>query len=227
MTLPNPPTQTAAPHLPTTPAPKKRSYAPLYWVLAVCIAPTVAAFIAFYAVDWRGRMNTATTNYGELLPNPTPMPDFTGATQIVLPANPASALETRRFDAKSLRNKWVYVTVDGGACDEPCAKRLFATRNLRAIMGRERDRVVRLWLVTDDAPIKPELLLAHPELIVLRVAPQSLGFLTPPAGSTVAQHIWIADYLARPMMRYPVEYDPDRMKKDLTKLLYASKAFQN
>ncbi len=213
--------ETAQSNKPNPQALKRRSKAPLYWVLAICIAPAIAAYTLFYTVDWRAKANTDTTNYGELLPAPVAMPDLSGAPQVL------DAQKTQVFDAKTLYKKWVYVTVDSGACDEACATRLVTTRQLRAMMGRERDRIARLWLVTDDAPVDPRLFVAHPDLVMLRVKPQDAAFLKAAQGNALTQHIWIIDPLARPMMRYPVDYDHKRMKTDLTKLLYASKGWQN
>jgi hypothetical protein len=195
--------------------PKARSKATLYWIVGICIAPTIAAFATFYWVDWQP--NTETTNYGELL---------TGQS-VVAEMPSAKTLDGKPFSIKQLEKKWVFASVDRGVCDEPCAKRLFTSRQLKAITGRERDRVVRLWLVTDDAPIKPELLTAHPDLVVVRVKQADVAVLSVKAGQLQNQHTWIIDPLGRPMMRYEASPDPDRMKKDLTKLLYASKSWQN
>jgi hypothetical protein len=194
---------------------KPRSKAQLYWVLGICIAPTIAAFATFYLVDWAP--NTDTTNYGELL---------TGQNAIASLSS-AKTLDGKQFEFKTLQKKWIYASVDSGACDEPCAKRLFTSRQLRAISGRERDRVARLWLVTDDAPIKPELLAAHPDLTVVRVSANDAASLPVKTGQSLNQHTWIIDPLGRPMMRYEAVPDHNRMKKDLSKLLYASKSWQN
>jgi hypothetical protein len=194
---------------------KPRSKAALYWVLGICIAPTVAAFATYYLVDFTP--NTETTNYGELL---------TG--QLALPAMPsAKTLDGKPFDIKQLQKKWVFASVDSGACEEACAKRLFTSRQLRAITGRERDRVARLWLVTDDKPIKPELLAAHTDLIVVKVNPADAAALPVNANQSLNQHTWIIDPIGRPMMRYAADPDHNRMKKDVSKLLYASKSWQN
>ncbi len=205
----NPPVTASPPH-----AQKTRSKAPLLWVIAVCIAPMLAAYAVYFGMDWQP--NTETTNYGELL---------TG--QAELPAMPSAiTLDGKPFSIKQLFKKWVFVSVDSGACDEPCAKRLFTHRQLKAITGRERDRVARVWFVTDDAAIKPALLTAHPDLIVVRVKPEELKNLPIATGQTLLQHTWLIDPLGRPMMRYIAEPDPDKMKKDVSKLLYASKNWQ-
>ena len=46
----------------------------------------------------------------------------------------------------------------------------------------------------------------------------------PPAGATVpADHVYVVDPLGNLMMRFPAEADPNRMKKDIAKLLRASR----
>jgi hypothetical protein len=193
---------------------KPRSKAPLIWVLAICMAPMIAAYAVYYGLDWQP--NTETTNYGELL---------TGQPE--LPTMPsARLLDGKPFEMKQVFKKWVFVSVDSGACDEACAKRLFTHRQLKAIAGRERERIARVWFVTDHAPIKPELLTAHPDLMVVRVNPSELTGLAPKAGQAITQHTWFIDPLGRPMMRYEATPDPDKMKKDVSKLLYASKNWQ-
>ncbi len=199
----------------TTAVVKPRSKATLYWIIGICLAPTIAAFATFYLVDWQP--NTETTNYGELL---------TGQT-VLAEMSSAKTLDGKPFSIKQLDKKWVFVTIDSGACDEPCAKRLFTSRQLKAITGRERERVARLWLVTDESPIKAELLAAHPDLVVVRVSATQAATLPIKAGQQANQHTWMIDPLGRPMMRYEANPNPDRMKKDVSKLLYASKSWQN
>ena len=42
------------------------------------------------------------------------------------------------------------------SCDAACEKRLFVQRQLREMLGRERDRVDKVWLVTGEgAPPVP------------------------------------------------------------------------
>jgi hypothetical protein len=195
-------------------AAKNRSKAPMLWVIAVCIAPIIAAYAVYYGMDWQP--NTETTNYGELLTGQAELPTMPSAT----------TLDGKPFTMKQVFKKWTFLTVDSGECNESCAKRLFTHRQLKAITGRERERVARLWFVTDDAVIKPELLTAHPDLIVVRVKPQELQGLQASSGQTLDQHTWMIDPLGRPMMRYGAEPDPDKMKKDVSKLLYASKNWQ-
>ena len=81
----------------------------------------------------------------------------------------------RPFRLTELRGKWVLLVAAGGACDAGCERMLYATRQARTIQGREMDRVVRLWLVTDDAALSPTLASDHPELDVVRVDARDRG----------------------------------------------------
>lgn len=208
---------------------KQYSYTPLFWIIFVCMAPSIAAFMVFYAMKWNGKSPISTTNYGDLIPNPMPLPMFVSAQQEV---NPGIQIP---FSNGVLSKKWVYLTVGSGNCDELCAKRLFTTRQLRAMAGRERDRIKRVWLVTDNLPIDRRLFDAHPDLIIVRINPNrtqvyhtiETPFLNAASGSIAAQHIWVLDPFTRLMMRFPVNYQPERMKKDVSRLLYASQSWQH
>ena len=73
---------------------------------------------------------------------------------------------------RGLAGQWLLVVVDSGACAEACEQRLFMQRQLREMNGRDRDRIDKLWLVIDDAPVKPALqqaLAGTPGMHMLRV----------------------------------------------------------
>ena len=206
---------------PENPAPsptQSKSKWAFYAVLGVCIAPTIAAFAAYYGMDWQDRSET--TNYGELIK---------AQPAAVLPS--ATTLDGKPFDLATLGKNWTYVHADSGVCAQACADRLFATRQIRAMTGRERERVERLFIVTDDAPVAPALIAAHPDLTIIRAPAASLGFLPVAAGQSLASTTWLMDPLNRIMMRYAdmgniKTTDPKRVHKDLSKLLYASKSWQ-
>jgi hypothetical protein len=92
--------------------------------------------------------------------------------------------------------------------------------------GRERDRIDKLWLVTDDAPVKPELraaLAAAPATQVLRVpAAELTAWLAPAPGESLASHLYLVDPMGRWMMRAPAALEPAKFKRDLERVLRAS-----
>ena len=85
------------------------------------------------------------------------------------------------------------------------------------------DRIERVWLLTDDQPVATTLLREHDGLHVMHADVKALqGWLPVTGESQVSDHIYIIDPLGNLMMRFPKDADPNRIKKDLGKLLRAS-----
>ncbi len=183
----------------------------MFGVLAVCAAPVIASYFAYYVIRPEGR-----TNYGELVA-PKPMP---------------ATLSLRTLDGaavapSSLHDQWLLVVVADAACDATCETNLYLQRQLRETMGREMERMDKLWLVTDDGTPRPEVLEAiaggHAPATVLRVPREELAqWLTPADGHTLDQHLYLVDPMGRWMLREPAEPDPAKVKRDMERLLRAS-----
>jgi hypothetical protein len=99
-------------------------------------------------------------------------------------------------------------------------------RQLREMLGRERDRLDKVWFVTDGAPLAAPLraaVEAGPAMTVLRVDRQALaGWLAPAAGQALEDHLYLVDPMGGWMMRMPAAAEPARVKRDLDRLLRAS-----
>jgi len=78
--------------------------------------------------------------------------------------------------------------------------------------------------VTDERDPPAELLAAHEGLWLARADPRVFA-ATFPAGETgdASAHIYLVDPLGHLMMRFPVDADPSRMKKDISRLLKVSR----
>ena len=176
-------------------------------VVLVCAAPVIASYFTYYVIRPQGR-----TNHGELIQPQRPLPQLT-----------LTDLQGRPVDAGSLKGQWLFVAVAGGDCDAGCERNLFLQRQLRETLGKDRDRMDKVWFVIDDAPVKPELLQGIKDAQALRVPRGQLAkWLEPAEGSTLERHLYIVDPLGHWMMRFPADADPDKMKRDLSKLLRAS-----
>ena len=178
-------------------------------VLAICAAPVVASYFTYFVIRPQAR-----TNYGTLI-EPTR----------ALPALALTTLDGRAVPAASLKGQWLIVVVGPGDCDAACDKRLFMQRQLREMLGKDRERVDKLWLVTGGAP-KPALRAAAeavPGMIVLEAERDELArWLVPEAGHALEDHLYIVDPMGEWMMRMPAAPDPARVKRDLERLLRAS-----
>lgn len=180
----------------------------LFAILAICAAPVVASYLAYYVIKPQAR-----TNYGTLLdPRSYPMP-----------ALDASTLDGKPGGLEAYRGKWIMLQVNDADCPQACQDKLFQMRQLRLTQGRDQDRIERVWLVTDRQPVTTLLLREYDGTRLLRVKPQALqAWLPGTAGTTPADHIYLIDPLGNLMMRFPKNGDPNKIKKDLTRLLKAS-----
>ncbi len=180
-------------------------------ILLACAAPVIASYLTYFVIRPEGR-----TNYGELIDPQRPLPE----------SLPLTDLQGKPVAAGSLRGQWLLLVVAGGTCDAACEKRLWLQRQLRETLGREKDRLDKVWLVIDDQPVRPETLQAISAVApatVLRVPREALAqWLQPAAGQGIEQHFYVVDPMGNWMMRAPGEPEPARLKRDLEKLLRAS-----
>lgn len=169
-------------------------------VLLVCAAPVVASYFTYYVIRPEGRRN-----WGELIEPQRPLP----------------------ASLQSLKDQWLLLSVGGGACDEACRQRMYLQRQLREGLGREKDRVDWVWLVTDDAPLPAELP-GLQQATVVRVTPSVVNdWLVPATGHKLEDHIYIVDPLGNWMMRFaPLTMDnAPKAKRDLERMLRAASSW--
>ncbi|HTT13822.1 MAG TPA: SCO family protein [Burkholderiaceae bacterium] len=187
-----------------------RRLRPLYLAALLCLIPVVASYLAYYRFPPAGR-----TNYGELIDPQRATPDLA-----------LHGLDGTPFDLGSLRGRWVMLTVDHAECTETCRTKLWNMRQVRTAAGKERDRVERVLLLIDDGPTTTMLLREFEGTHFLRAAAGQLEpfLLLPRDGKTRLEDcVWLIDPLGHLMLRWPPAADASRMKKDLDRLLRASR----
>jgi hypothetical protein len=182
----------------------------MFLVLAVCAAPVVASYLMYYVIKPQGR-----SNYGTLI---TPTRS--------MPALQLTTLDGKPTLAKQLSGQWLLVVVGPAVCEGACEKRLFMQRQLRETLGRDRERLDKIWLVTDSAAVPTALRQAiseTPPATVLRADRAALAqWLAPEAGRALEDHLYVVDPMGEWMMRMPVDADPGKVKRDLERLMRAS-----
>lgn len=187
---------------------QRRGRTRLLLILAVCAAPMLLSYLAYYVIKPQGR-----TNYGALIdPRQYPIPEL-GSTE--LSGEPATLGD--------FQGKWVMLQVAGGACGEVCHEHLMQMRQLRLMQGKDMDRIERVWLISDHEPVETMVMREFDGIHMLRADAATLKAWLPVDGNTVAEdHIYVIDPLGNLMMRFPKDSDPNKMKKDINKLLRAS-----
>lgn len=182
-------------------------------VLLICAAPVVASYFTYYVVQPEGR-----PKYGELIEPQRPLPALLG--------QPVGESAGPPVDLRSLHGQWLLISVSGGACNALCERHLYLQRQLRESLGRDKDRLDRVWLVDDAAAVRPELANALHGATVLRVPPRALAeWLVPASGRKLQDHLYLVDPLGNWMMRFPPDPSTEaagRVKRDIERLLRAS-----
>jgi len=155
-------------------------------VVVICAAPFALGWLAYEHRWFAGQAG----NYGELI-QPRPL------------AGPLAPL----------KGKWVLVTIDAAACDAACEKKLYIVRQVRKAQGKDAERIERLWLLSDAAKPRAELLAALEGSQLSAADAATLG--TFPG----TRDIYLVDPLGNLMMRFPADADPSKVIKDLQRLL--------
>lgn len=202
----------------------------LLLVFLTCFIPVVLAVLAYTTRIFEGR-----NNYGTLID-----------PQIDVPARlEATLLGGERFDISDLRGKWILFQVASGACAEDCQQMMFYQRQIRTSTGKEQGRLERVVFLIDDEPVETMLLRQFDGVHFVRIKPSELAgwlplpdegnpksgrYTLPADGQLSAQalqklqgHVFVADPLGHLMMRFPPQPDWAKVRKDISKLLWASK----
>lgn len=182
-------------------------------VLLVCAAPVLASYFTYYVIRPEGQ-----PSFGTLI-NP----------QRSLPTMTTYTLDGQAGELTALKGQWLLLSVAGGSCDARCEKNLYFQRQLREALGKEKDRLDRIWLVNDDAAVPRPLLPALASSAVLRVAPAALAqWLEPATGQRLQDHLYLVDPLGNWMMRFPADMDAAaaaKARRDLERVLRASSSW--
>lgn len=179
-------------------------------VLLICAAPVVASYFTFYVLR-----PTSVRSFGELIQPVKQLPEVQ-----------ATDLQGQTMALSSLKGQWLLVSVAPAACPADCQQNLYLQRQIRAALGREKDRTDWVWLVTDDGPIDSALLAGLTEAVVLRVPPaQVAAWLSPAAGQTLSDHLYLVDPHGDWMMRFPAHLTAEQapqLRRDWERLLRAA-----
>jgi peroxiredoxin len=158
---------------------------------------------------------TGHANFGQLIHPARPMP----AVSLLNEQGQAIALS-------QLKGQWLLVNVSSAACEADCAQHLFIQRQLREMMNKDKDRVDRVWLLTDDRPINLEVQPLLEDTTVLRASDAVLKtWLGEMPLEVATQHLFVIDPQGHAMLQMPADMQGKQAsaaKNMLQKLLMAS-----
>jgi hypothetical protein len=179
--------------------PVQRNRLGLILIVLLFAAPLVAA-IVLNALGWRP---AATRNYGELIEPPRDL----GGARFVLADGKALAWKDANWS-------WTIFAVPGPGCATKCIARLDELRRARLTLNQNEFRV--RVIVLDDS-LAAAMLAALQPLARARDADARLADLRPAAADEVA--VALADPHGFLVLRYPVGYDGNGLRKDLARLI--------
>lgn len=206
----------------------RRSPAQIWILVAVFFAPLALAFLLYYGSGgWRP---PGSTNHGELISPPRPLPSVALLTPGGTPLAP-----------QTWHGKWTLLYVGDGRCDGRCRAALVLMRQTRLALNADMTRVQRIFLATGNCCDRAYLDAEHPDLVIaladndagaqlLAVFPDTQPAADSTPGdyslSADADHsgvIYVIDPLGNLMMRHVPQPPPAKgLLEDLRRLLKLS-----
>ena len=184
-------------------------------------APLALAFILYYGVGWRPG---ARLNHGDLAEPPVPLPD------VALPRADAARPEVADTPPTVFKGKWTLLYLGAGGCSAGCRTDLYNTRQVRAALGHDRERVQRVFLAEGACCDFEWLRVQQPDLITVRAGAETAPLVAileragrdAAADGATADRVYLVDPLGNLMMSYALDARPKGMLEDIKKLLRLS-----
>ena len=180
-------------------------------LMALFLSPVVAAWL------WKP---DAFRNRGDLIDPPRPL------TNVQMIAADGSSVDLNTFFGR-----WTYLFFVDADCNDSCMQLSDAIERVRLSQGKNNKRI-RLIVVTlnpDSLPSLSEIRVAMPQTVVLALEPSKrerfLSQFISQTGALTQQpsKIFLVDPLGNLMMSYPVQSEATDLRKDISRLLRASR----
>ena len=180
-------------------------------LMALFLSPVVAAWL------WKP---DAFRNRGDLIDPPRPL------TNVQMIAPDGSSVDLNTFFGR-----WTYFFFVDADCNDSCKQLSDAIERVRLSQGKNNKRI-RLIVVTlnpDSLPSLSEIRVAMPQTVVLALElskrERFLSQFISQTGALTQQpsKIFLVDPLGNLMMSYPVQSEATDLRKDISRLLRASR----
>ena len=185
-------------------------------VLIVAILP-IAASVLLYVSGWRP---ASTVNHGELIVPPRPVTDHA-----------LHDTDGKTGKISDLRGQWIMLYFDAADCPATCMDNLYRMRQTYIAQGKERERVERVFITTDNGatPALKTRLADYPGMHIWSADVTAQAAIANDFGIAADQlaqqhNIYLIDPMGNFFMRYSPAIDPAGLRKDLERLLKYSGA---
>jgi len=197
-------------------------------VFLTCAAPVVLSYLTYYVIR-----PTTIKSYGELIQPTRSIPDL----QVQVLARPNSEKPLLHDKLSELKGQWLLMSLSSGICNEACEKTLYFQRQIHTALGREKDRVDRVWLVLGEGSVAPELVKAVGDSWIIKASEKDVSTwfemqaieknMTPNAAK-IQEFLYLVDPMGELMMKFPSTGEIDtapKIRRDIERLLRASESW--
>lgn len=190
---------------------RKRNLTPFWILLAISGFPYLFSWIYFANIEHMPEVGTS--NRGELI---DPVRSVENMSLELMDGN--------RLDTNALKGNWTLITTGSSQCEETCMKNVYFIHQVRRLMGEERERIKRLFVLTDAVALQDFASKVEPfgDMDVVTGNEQSRTTLLEQMtinGLSPENRIFIMDPLANIMMVYNPDSNPEDIAKDFRRLL--------
>jgi cytochrome oxidase Cu insertion factor (SCO1/SenC/PrrC family) len=186
-------------------APRKSGRLQLLLIAAVFIGPLIVAFW-LYSGD-SAMQPTGRSNHGTLLEPIVNLADEVPDPTVV----------------EQLGRVWVLLYMNASECDETCRDALYTYRQARLMLGKEMDRVSRVFLHGDTPPDTVFLAEEHPGLITIEDSGLESLLNNKKPADVPAGGYFLIDPHGNLVMYFRPDLDPADMVDDIKHLLKLSR----
>lgn len=131
------------------------------------------------------------------------------------------------INSDDLLGKWTLVTVGSKACGDACLENMYKMRQIRLATGRERSRVNRLYILSDENRKQIATLLEDFDGMAVVLGEsgtiEAFNLKPTPWQGEIEGGIYIIDPMGNFMMAYKPGFEAEGILKDLKRLLKLSR----
>ncbi len=118
---------------------------------------------------------------------------------------------------------WVLLYANDASCDEPCRQSLYTMRQSRLMLGREMDRLIRVFLHGETPPDTLFLAEEHEGLVALQDSALQVLLNNKKPTDVAAGGYFLVDPLGNLVMYFEPGIEPRAMVEDIKHLLELSR----
>ncbi|MDJ0792884.1 MAG: hypothetical protein QNI98_01485 [Woeseiaceae bacterium] len=118
---------------------------------------------------------------------------------------------------------WILLYANNAACDDPCRQSLYTLRQSRLMLGREMDRLIRVFLHGATPPDTLFLAEEHEGLVALQDGALLVLLDNKKPADVTAGGYFLVDPLGNLVMYFEPDIDPSAMVEDIKHLLELSR----